>query len=268
MFKSDLKQKYNLTAAQILSFKNDGFIKLSNVLSKELLDHYSDQITKVVQDEYKFTNVSMEERSTYDKAFNQITNLWLMDDEVKQLSLSKRLGQIAADLLGTVGVRMWHDQALFKEGGGGITPWHVDQHYWPMATEKSVTAWIPLQAVNNEMGALSFGKESHWRKIARNVEISEKSDNIIDSEVKKNKIEEVQLNYDLGDVSFHYGWTLHRAGPNNSGKTRKVHTIIYMDKNMRLAKPKNKNQQIDWDAFTPSTKIGNIMDDLLNPVIV
>ena len=36
---------------------------------------------------------------------------------------------------------------------------------------------------------------------------------------------------------------------------------------MRLAKPKNKNQQLDWEAWTPSTQIGEVMDDPLNPVL-
>jgi hypothetical protein len=63
------------------------------------------------------------------------------------------------------------------------------------------------------------------------------------------------------------GWTLHRAGPNKTSDTRRVFTIIYMDIDMQLAAPKNSNQQNDWDAWTPSTRIGEIMDDSLNPVL-
>ena len=73
--------------------------------------------------------------------------------------------------------------------------------------------------------------------------------------------------YKLGDVSFHLGWTLHRAGPNSTGQPRKVHTVIYMDSNMRLAEPSNPNQALDHEKWTPSTAIGEIMDDPLNPVL-
>jgi hypothetical protein len=48
---------------------------------------------------------------------------------------------------------------------------------------------------------------------------------------------------------------------------RRVFTIIYMDSGMRLAKPKNSNQQLDWDTWTPSTQIGEVMDDPLNPIL-
>ena len=37
-------------------------------------------------------------------------------------------------------VRLYHDQALFKEAGGGITPWHQDQHYWPLDTDRTITS--------------------------------------------------------------------------------------------------------------------------------
>jgi hypothetical protein len=63
------------------------------------------------------------------------------------------------------------------------------------------------------------------------------------------------------------GWTLHRAGPNTTDTPRRVFAIIYMDSAMRLAMPKNKNQQVDWEAWTPSTQVGEVMDDPLNPVL-
>ena len=47
--------------------------------------------------------------------------------------------RIATQLLGCDGVRLWHDQALYKEPSGGFTPWHADQQYWPMASNLAVT---------------------------------------------------------------------------------------------------------------------------------
>ena len=58
------------------------------------------------------------------------------------------------------GVRLYHDQALFKEAEGGITPWHADQYYWPLSTSKTITYWIPLQAIPLEMGPLEFSAGS------------------------------------------------------------------------------------------------------------
>ena len=44
-------------------------------------------------------------------------------------------------------------------------------------------------------------------------------------------------------------------------------TIIYMDRDMRLADPKNQSQKNDWAKWCPGAKIGEIIDSPLNPVI-
>lgn len=36
---------------------------------------------------------------------------------------------------------------------------------------------------------------------------------------------------------------------------------------MRLSEPANQNQINDWRRWTPSTKVGEVMDDPVNPVL-
>lgn len=263
----ELESPYPLEPAAIQRFRDDGFIRLPNVLSAGVLAEYGPEIDRLVEEGNQLKDIPLDQRSLYDQAFIQVCNLWTRSDRVRELAFSRRLARIAAELLGTRGVRMWHDQALYKEPSGGFTPWHVDQQYWPMANAHSVTAWIPLQPVPLEMGPLCFGRGSHRKHIGHDLEISADSERQIGEEVVRQKIDEVQEPYDLGDVSFHLGWTLHRAGPNATQFPRRVFTIIYMDVDMRLAQPKNKNQQRDWEVWTPTTQIGEIMDDPLNAVL-
>ena len=264
---AELERPYLLDATVVDRFRADGFVRLPNVLSAEVLAEIGPDIDHLVQQRNKLADVPLEERTLYDQAFIQVCNLWRDSERVRELAFSKRLARIAAELLGVRGVRMWHDQALYKEPSGGATPWHVDQQYWPMASALNVTAWIPLQAVPIEMGPLLFGRGSHHKRIGRDLEIGAESERQISAAVDREKIVAVQEPYALGDVSFHLGWTLHRAGPNVSAACRRVFTIIYMDIDMRLAPPKNQNQKNDWEKWTPRTKIGDVMDDPLNPVL-
>jgi ectoine hydroxylase-related dioxygenase (phytanoyl-CoA dioxygenase family) len=264
---AELNTPYPLDDVTIRQFREDGFIVLRGVLSQELLSAYGPEIDREVVDRNPLKDVPLEERSLYDQAFIQVSNIWPHNERVRELAFSKRLARIAAELMGTRGVRMWHDQALYKEPSGGFTPWHVDQQYWPMASPHSVTAWIPLQDTPIEMGPLCFGRGSHRKHIGRDLEISAESEAEIGEQVRKEKITQVQEPFALGDVSYHLGWTLHRAGPNTTARPRRVFTIIYMDADMRLVNPKNKNQQRDWDVWTPSTQVGEIMDDPLNPIL-
>jgi ectoine hydroxylase-related dioxygenase (phytanoyl-CoA dioxygenase family) len=262
----DIDSEYQLSPAQIARFERDGYIKLKNVLSPEVLDYYGREITRQVLLLSKDV-APLEQRTTYGKAFLQIMNLWRKSDVVREFVFGKRLARIATDLLQTDGVRMYHDQALYKEAGGGYTPWHVDQFYWPLTTEKTVTAWIPLHAVPMDHGPLSFSIGSQKIKIGRDLEISEESEKKIDENLKLSNLPIDETPFDLGEVSFHLGFTFHRAGPNKLPRPREVMTIIYMDKDMRLAEPKNKNQQSDWDGWCNGAKIGEIIDTPTNPVL-
>ncbi|MEX2093069.1 MAG: phytanoyl-CoA dioxygenase family protein [Pirellulales bacterium] len=267
MARVEFDEPYLLDEAVIDRFRADGFVRLPHVLSAEVLAEFGPAVDRLVEQRNKLADVPLEDRSLYQQAFIQVCNLWKDSERVRELAFSRRLARIAAELMGVRGVRMWHDQALYKEPSGGVTPWHVDQQYWPMASSLSVTAWIPLQAVPIEMGPLLFGRSSHRKRIGRDLEISAESEQQISAAVQRQGIAEVQEPFALGDVSFHLGWTLHRAGPNVSDVCRRVFTIIYMDVDMRLAPPKNQNQQLDWETWTPSTKIGEVMDDPLNPVL-
>jgi ectoine hydroxylase-related dioxygenase (phytanoyl-CoA dioxygenase family) len=262
-----LDAPYALSAGNIQQFQNDGFSRLPNVLPPEELASIEPELSRMVDKGNRLKDIPLEQRTLYDQAFIQVMNLWTRSEPVRAFAFGKRLARIAAELMGSRGVRMWHDQALYKEPSGSFTPWHVDQQYWPMSNANSVTAWIPLQPVPIEMGPLCFGRGSQRKRIGRDLEISEESERQIGTAVREAKIDEVQEPYAIGDVSFHMGWTLHRAGPNKTNETRRVFTIIYMDADMQLAAPKNPNQQNDWDSWTPSTQIGEVMDDPLNPIL-
>jgi len=262
----DIDSEFKITPEQIARFQRDGYIKLKDVLSAEVLDYYGREITRQVlllNKEYK----PLEQRSTYGKAFLQIMNLWTKSDVVREFVFGKKLARIAADLLQVRGVRMYHDQALYKEAGGGYTPWHVDQFYWPLSNEKTVTAWIPLHAVPLENGPLMFSVGSQQIKIGRELAISDESEKKIDETLKLSNLPQDETPYDLGEVSFHLGFTFHRAGPNKLNKAREVMTIIYMDQDMRLVQPKNQNQESDWNNWMPGAKVGEVIDSPLNPVL-
>jgi ectoine hydroxylase-related dioxygenase (phytanoyl-CoA dioxygenase family) len=262
-----LDAPYPLSDLQKRQFLDVGFIRLPGVFDAATLGGFKDEITRLTNEHNPLANVPLERRDTYGKAFIQVGNLWEKSEQARRFTFSKRLALIATELLGTRGVRLWHDQALYKEPGGGFTPWHTDQQYWPMASPLSVTAWIPLHAVPLEMGPLSFGRGSHLKRIGRDLEISDESERVIREAIREHGVLEVTEAYAAGDVSFHLGWTLHRAGPNTTAAARQVHTVIFMDVDMRLAEPKNANQRADHEKWTPSTRVGEIMDDPLNPVL-
>jgi ectoine hydroxylase-related dioxygenase (phytanoyl-CoA dioxygenase family) len=262
----ELNAPFDITAEQISFFKENGYIKIANVLSKEVIAAMDEIISEEVS-RLNTQHLAMKDRDTYGKAFLQIMNIWRNSEAVKQIVFSKRLGQIAADLLEVSGVRLYHDQALYKEPSGGHTPWHADQYYWPLASPKTVTAWIPLQETPLEFGPLEFSASSFKLTDGRDKAISDESQELLEQLLKSSGFTHSVAPFSLGEVSFHTGWLYHRAGPNLTDKMRKVMTMIYMDKDMTLKAPENKNQQADWDTWCPGVQVGALVDSPLNPVI-
>lgn len=261
-----LDQPYHLPPQAIEFYQKNRFIKLKDVLDSETLAFYEQRITKKVS-ELNRQAEPLDSRDTYGKAFLQIFNLWREDSAIQKLVFSKRLAGIASALMQVEGVRIYHDQALFKEAGGGITPWHADQYYWPLSSDKTITVWIPLQEVNLEMGPLEFSAGSHQITEGRELSISDESEEKIRQKLRVTDFPHVVEPFALGEVSFHSGWVFHRAGANQTDKVRKVMTVIYMDKGMILKEPENDNQRNDWQTWCPGAIIGEEIDTPLNPIL-
>ena len=263
---TDLDTAYALDAESVAAFARNGFVKLPGALSPETLGHYGPHITRRTI-ELNTQTLPIAERSTYDRAFLQVTNLFEHDEAIRAFVMGKRLARIAAALLGARGVRLYHDQSLYKEPGGGITPAHADQYYWPLASDRAVTAWIPLQAVPREMGPLAFFAGSQRHEFGRHLAISDESERAITAEMEAHGFPVVDEPFALGEASFHSGWVFHRAGPNRSTTPRSVMTIIYMDIGMKLKAPSNAMQQADRDQWCPGAVAGEIIDTAKNPLI-
>ncbi|WP_350277967.1 phytanoyl-CoA dioxygenase family protein [Kribbella sp. HUAS MG21] len=247
-------------------FNRDGFVHLTGVLSPETIAEYEPTITSEVI-RLNTQHLPLAERDTYGKAFLQVTNLWQQNAKVKELVFSRRLAGIAAALLGVHAVRLYHDQALYKEPSGGITPWHADQYYWPLSSDRCVTIWLPLQETPLEMGPLAFARGSHNFAFGRDLPISDESEERLQAAVAEQHFDDVVEPFALGDASFHRGWTFHHAGPNRGTQPRRVMTVIYLDADIRATTPTNDNQIADLANWMPGTEPGQVPRSPLNPVL-
>lgn len=251
----ELDAPARLSAAAIAAFRRDGCLRVPGVLSPATLRAFEPAFSGEVIAAQP-TLPPLERRSTYGRAFVQIVNLWTRSAVVERFVRSRRLARLAAQLLGCRTIALYHDQALYKEAGGGHTPWHCDQQYWPLDNPRSVTIWIPLQDVPLAMGPISFAPGS-WRcEEGRDLPISDESEEHLGRLLAAQGYPERAEPVALGEATFHTGWTFHRAGENRTREARKVMTIIYMDGATRVAPPATPAQEHDRQAFFPGLAIG------------
>ncbi len=253
---------------QINEFREKGHTITHELLSPYEVAAYHKVVTTAAA-KFNTEKRKMEDRDTYGKAFLQIKNLWRHDENGRKMVMSKRLAQVAADLLGVKNVRINHDQALFKEPGGGPTPWHQDQYYWPLDTEKTITMWMPLVDINVDMGMLTFASGSQNKGSIFNYEISDESEQEFDKYLRENNFEISRANtMKAGDATWHLGFTIHNAPGNKSDVMREVFTIIYMAYDAKITEPKSSWQQEDLKVWLMNKPVGTVADSELNPLVL
>ena len=215
-----------LTDELVDQFRRDGFVVVPDLLESAELDRIVPAIDATVARRTRAYR-PLAERSRYEQSFLQCINLWEDTPEARLLTFHPGVGEAAARLLGVTTVRLWHDQALFKEAGGRETDAHQDQPYWPMKEADTVTAWVPLDGVTEELGCMGYVPGSHrvgLRKFV-NIFFGEAYDILADPALAGAKPRFVEV--PRGSVAFHHGLTVHLAKPNRSDRTRRVHTMIY-----------------------------------------
>jgi len=264
-----LDGEYKVTPALAAGLRNDGHVLLRGVCNAEEIAAYRPAISGAA-DKFNTEKRPIDQRDdTYSKAFLQITNLWERDAAVKRFTMAHRFAKIAADLLGVDGVRIYHDQALFKEPGGGPTPWHQDQYYWPLDTDETITMWMPLVDIPAEVGSITFGSGSHELGYLGELAISDESERIFNELIAEKGLH--LTNYGAmtaGDATWHKGWTLHGAPGNSTGLLREVMTIIYYADGARVIDPgNNPHRQNDIDHWLTGLKAGDVAATHLNPLV-
>ena len=102
--------------------------------------------------------------------------------------------------MGVEGVRLYHHQALFKEPGGGYTPWHAGQFYWPLARRMRSRPGFPCRWASRDR-ALSYSVGSQHIVENRELSVSDESERRIALTLKDLPIDETP--FELGEVGVH-----------------------------------------------------------------
>ncbi|HZG56099.1 phytanoyl-CoA dioxygenase family protein [Paenibacillus sp.] len=263
----ELNDAYRLAPELIEAYRRDGHTLLRGVASEEEIAAYEPVLSAIVRERNNHDK-PVGERDTYGKAFIQVANLWEVSEAAARFTLARRFARIAAELMGVDGVRIYHDQALYKEPGGGHTPWHQDQIYWPLDTDHTITMWMPLVPIPEAVGSMTFASGSHRNGLIDKTVISDESHRTLGQYIEgKGFPQKTYGAMNAGDATFHAGWTVHSAPPNPTDTMRKVMTIIYVADGVRIAEPDTNARKADLARWLPGLAAGDVAASRLNPLV-
>jgi len=252
-----------VNAAQIEQFRRDGFVVIEDLLTDDEVEKFGAAVDRAVADRGRNDTRALAEKSLYEQSFTQCINLWEDHPDVSPLTFHPKISEAATMLIGVPRLRLWHDQALYKDGGGRYTEPHQDQPYWPMDEIDTLTAWIPFDGSTRENGCMGYVPGSHLVGVKKFINIFTADEKVkILEEPEIAAIAPVYVEVPPGAVAFHHGLTVHLAGANKSPRTRRVHTMIYFRDGATRTKP-YAHPSVD----RPGIKVGDAIDSDLTPIV-
>jgi len=161
----------------------------------------------------------------------------LQNDDLRELVSLPVISEIAGRLARTESIRLFHDQLICKPTGLDPTEstvgWHVDAAYWQTCSSRDMlTAWIPFQDCDDEIGALSFVDRSHirsdteWMKTfnEHDLQALERSFGADGEPIRR-----ISLRLKRGQVSFHHCRTIHGSEANRGNRDRLALALHFQD---------------------------------------
>ncbi len=232
-------EQSGLSIEQVERFKADGFLLVEEFFTDDELERYGESVDVAVRHRTADDHRQLAEKNLYEQTFVQCMRLWEDHPDVVPFTFHPKLCAAAAALLETDCVRLWHDQALYKEAGGRQTDAHLDYPFWPVDKPDLVSVWIPFEDVHPGGGMMSYVQGSHAAGITQFVDIGqlrggEPYDLLAQPEVAELPL--VAVAAPKGSAIFHHACTIHTADANDTDRTRRVFTMVYMADGLRRSR--------------------------------
>lgn len=228
-----------ITPAQIDFFQKNGYAIQEDFLDTKELAYWRETVNIAIQERHgqKIPGKSAvigeddginKETEYLSKVFDQMVNLWQTNEQIKQLMFDPKIGEMAATLAGVDGIRIWHDQALFKRPWANPTSWHLDTPFWSFTDRNALSIWVALDDATLENGCLFFIPGSHKLTLFDNPGLGKNMDSIFDFYPDLKPMASVAAPMKAGSCSFHNGLTIHGANANMTPGSRRAMTCAYM----------------------------------------
>jgi len=211
-----------LSEAQITSFHRHGYLVVGPLLPHQDVCALREALAGLWERWAAELGVSV---ADYCRVVSQWTNLWRVDARFAAQLRSHVCTSMAAQLIGSGQVRVFHDHVISKPPGhSSAVPWHQDYPYWPIDAPRAVSLWLALDDVTPESGCMHFMPGAHREGEERAVDfLNDRKDWGTRSR------EIVATPVPAGWGVFHHCLSWHTTPENATPGPRRAYISIYMD---------------------------------------
>ena len=257
-----------ITARHIEDYQRDGV-----VLIKGLFAGYIDLVRDGIEANmrspgpYAAENLKPGESGRF---FDDYCN-WQRIDQFRDVIHLSPAAEVAADLMGSRTVRIFHDHVLVKEPGTSKpTPWHQDSPYYFVEGRQTVSFWSPVDPVSD--ASLRCVAGSHlWERpvlpvrwLAEDQFYPDEDSYMLVPDPDAEAMDIREWTMQPGDaVAFHFR-VLHGARGNDSAERRRAFSVRFVGDDARyVERPGPTSPPFPGHGMVP----GQILRDDWFPVV-
>ena len=219
-------------------YQRDGFALGPRILNDSRIEELHEELDRVIADRDRDAEIRPDgEKSVLLRNFApeegkvtwQIVDIWRASRPYYDLANNPEITALAAAIADATSLRIWHDQIQYKLASkGGTTEWHQDSPAWPVIQPKDaqITAWIPLDDVDESNGCMSMVPGSHKWGVQRDF-LNQLDSFELPKSFEGNDIRQELRPVGRGEVHFHHPLTWHGSHVNRSDRPRRAIAIHY-----------------------------------------
>ena len=222
------KSRHQLSGDTVEEFNRNGAVVLRGVFT-DWMDTLRNGVEQNLSEPGEFGKVYTTEGET-GKFFGDYCN-WQRIDSYRKFFFESAAGHIAAQLVDSSSVRIFHEHVLVKEPGTARkTPWHHDQPYYCVDGSKLCSLWIPLDPVDQSVCAEFICGSHLWNRSFLPTKFSgvsydrprENHEKLPDIDAHRDDYDILSWELEPGDaIAFHF-MTVHGAPENLSPHRRRA----------------------------------------------
>jgi ectoine hydroxylase-related dioxygenase (phytanoyl-CoA dioxygenase family) len=200
---------------------------------------------------------------------------WQDNEAYRQFIFRSAAPAVAATLLGSETIRLYHDHLLVKEPNTRQrTPWHQDQPYYNITGRDNVSMWIPVDPVSQE-SRLEFVAGSHlgpWLMPRTFMDNQAKwfpegsLANLPDIEADRGAYPIIGWALEPGDMVCFNMLTLHASGGVSGQTRRRAFSIRFIGDDVRHA-PRRWHTSPEFPGLAETLAEGEPMEHPFFPIV-
>ena len=225
--------QYQLTAAQVEFFNENGYLSGIKMLEEWQVDELCKQLAEIADPNHPghhlFYEFHTNESTDPDAVLFHSLGHWRITEGFHDLFWNPAFTRAASQLLGDVSVRLWHDQLFCKPAHhGGVVAWHQDYSYWTCTRPmQHLTCWVALDDATTENGCLNYIPGSHRWGLLDRPNLAGDMNGLMEflNDEQKAAFKPIPIELKKGYATFHHPLLVHGSHENKSERSRRAFVL-------------------------------------------